>query len=216
MADLISTDQAIKLLLVADQAELVALEKSGWFKRRASDQWNTVEIVKGRIKQLKDFAEVATTPRMTDLVGVGNERLEQLVRKGWFKKLGYNRWSISEVVKGFIKYKNDADRRTSKSAVASRVSTARAQEIELRIAQRSGELCETDEAVALVDDVIGTLKADLMSLPATVTRDLKLRADIEKAVNDILNRTSRRLGLQAQNLRVDGEVAVRPIVPASH
>ena len=92
-----------------------------------------------------------------------------------------------------------------------RVQAARAREIELRTAQRAHILCETDEALALLDDVFGMLKADLMGLPAMVTRDLEIRSEIEKGVNEILNRTAKRLATRAQDLRVTGEVALRPI-----
>ena len=203
MADAITTEAAVKLLLVADRDELEALEKAGWFARTGDDRWDTTKIVHGRIKQLKDYADVATTARITDLIGIGGERLNQLSKDGWFKQLGKNRWNIAAVVKGFIKYKNDADRRTSKSAVQSRVSAARAREIELRIAKQTGELCETQEALALVDDILGTLRSELSGLPAMVTRDLKMRSEIEKCVNDILNRVSRRLDLQAEALRAE-------------
>jgi hypothetical protein len=88
------------------------------------------------------------------------------------------------------------------------VAAARAQEIELRTAQRVGELCETEEALAFVDEVFGMLRADLSGLPA-ITRDLAIRHDIEKAVNDILNRTAARLERQAQSLQANSEIASR-------
>lgn len=87
----------------------------------------------------------------------------------------------------------------------------RAREIELRTAQRAGVLCETEEALALCDDIFGTLRSDLGGLPAMVSRDLEMRANIEKNLNDILNRNSKRLDLRAQALRANGEIRSRPI-----
>jgi hypothetical protein len=95
------------------------------------------------------------------MVGLGHLRIEQLSKEGWFKKLGANRWRISEVVKGMLKYRDDADRRINRSAVRSRVQAARAREIELRTAQRAQILCETDEALALAADVFGNLRSEL-------------------------------------------------------
>jgi hypothetical protein len=91
------------------------------------------------------------------------------------------------------------------------VQAARAREIELRTAQRAGLLIETDEAFAILDDVFGMLRSDLGGLPATVTRDLEIRREIEKGVNEILNRTAKRLSLRAQALRANGETPLRPI-----
>ena len=211
MADLISTEAAVKLLLLADKNKLEALEREGWFSRTDRDRWNVTRLVHGRIKQLKDCAEVASTKRISEMVGLGHLRIEQLSKEGWFKKLGANRWRISEVVKGMLKYRDDADRRINRSAVRSRVQAARAREIELRTAQRAHILCETDEALALADDVFGNLRSELSGLPAMVTRDLEIRSEIEKGVNEILNRTAKRLATRAQDLRATGEVALRPI-----
>ena len=211
MADLISTEAAIKLLLVADKNELKVLEREGWFTRTGPDSWSVAKIVHGRIKQLKDYAEVAGTARMSDIIGVSRVWLDTLSKEGWIKQLGRDRWSISATVKGVFKYKSDAERRISKSAVRSRVNAARAREIELRTAQRAHILCETEEALALADDVFGTLRSELSGLPAMVTRDLEIRREIEKGVNEILNRTAKRLATRAQALRANGEVALRPI-----
>ena len=41
--------------------------------------------------------------------------------------------------------------------------------------------------------MFGGLRSDLGGLPAMFTRDLKMRSEIEKNLNDILNRTSKRL-----------------------
>ena len=65
-------------------------------------------------------------------------------------------------------------------------------------------LCETEEAFAFVDDVFGMMKADLMGLPAMVTRDLNIRRDIETAVATILNKTADRLESRAKTLKPDG------------
>ena len=89
------------------------------------------------------------------------------------------------------------------------MAAARAREIELRTAQRAHELCEIEEALAFVDEVIGMLKADLMSLPARVTRDLAIRRDIEKGVTTILNKTADRLAAQGKMLRAGNEASLR-------
>ena len=83
------------------------------------------------------------------------------------------------------------------------MQAARAREIELRTAQRAHILCETDEALALADDVFGILRSELSGLPAMVTRDLEIRSEIEKGVNEILNRTAKRLATRAQDLRAN-------------
>ena len=58
------------------------------------------------------------------------------------------------------------------------------------------------------------MKADLMGLPAMVTRDLNIRRDIETAVATILNKTADRLKSRAKTLKPDERTARR--VPQSN
>jgi len=63
-------------------------------------------------------------------------------------------WLSVVVVQGYIRFRNDADRRAQKSA-ADRVRDARAREIELRNAVREGRLIAIDEAIAIVEQMAG-------------------------------------------------------------
>jgi phage terminase Nu1 subunit (DNA packaging protein) len=155
--------------------------------------------------------ETVTSAKMYALLGYGRAQFERIAEAGFIKSRGPNCWPVIDTFQGVIRYLRHEGRQQTSSATQSRVQAARAKEIELRIAQRSGELCETDEAIALVDDIIGTLRSELGGLPAMVTRDLKLRADIEKGLDDILNRIAKRLIMQAEAVEASGEVATRPV-----
>jgi hypothetical protein len=69
-------------------------------------------------------------------------------------------------VQGYIRFRNDSDRRAQKSAADSRVRDARAREIELRNAVREGRLIEIDETMAIVEEMIGLFRAETAGLPA--------------------------------------------------
>jgi uncharacterized coiled-coil protein SlyX len=119
------------------------------------------------------------------------ERIRQLSRDGWIPRQGTAkepRYALVDVVQGYIRFRDDAERRATKGAAATRVSDARAREIELRNAQREGRLIELDEAIAAVEALTGMMRAQLSGLPARCTRDLQLRRTIETAINDILDR----------------------------
>jgi hypothetical protein len=152
--------------------------------------------------------ELGSTKLTTDTVGefldLGSERVRQLVKEGWISKDKAGAIRLGDAVRGYVKFLRS---RATRSASDTRIRDARAKEIELRTAQRAHELCETEEALAVVDDIFGMLKSDLMSLPARVTRDLAIRRDIEKAVTDVLNGASARLEARAETLRADGEIA---------
>ena len=151
----------------------------------------------------------ATTAQMAKLLGFSRQNLEKIAAAGWVKPRAPNCWPVVATFQGVLKFTRDERRRSTQSAAQGRVAAARAKEIKLRTAQRAGELCETEEAFAFVDEVFGMLKADLFGLPAMCTRDLDVRRSIETAVNSILNKTASRLEERAKTLRADGEVALR-------
>ncbi|MBR0920611.1 hypothetical protein ACVIWV_006179 [Bradyrhizobium diazoefficiens] len=124
------------------------------------------------------------------LLMVSAERVRQLAREGWIEKQGKDQFYLVDVVQGYIRFRNDADRRAQKSAADSRVRDARAREIELRNAVREGRLIEIDEAMAIVEQITGLFRAETAGLPARVTRDLQFRKTIETALNDILERVA--------------------------
>jgi hypothetical protein len=120
-----------------------------------------------------------------------SERIRQLSREGWIPKHGTGantRYALVDVVQGYIRFRDDAEKRATKTAAATRISDARAREIELRTAIREGRLIDLDEALEAVEDLIGLLRSELSGLPARCTRDLQLRRTIETARNDILDR----------------------------
>ena len=155
-------------------------------------------------------ATTATTAGMARLLGFSRQNLEKIAAAGWVKPRAPNCWPIIENFQGVLKFARDEKRRSTKSASDSRVATARAREIELRTAKRAGELCETEEAFAVVDEIFGGLRSDLSGLPARVTRDLEIRRAVENGVNDVLNKAADRLQARAKALRAGSEVASRP------
>jgi phage terminase Nu1 subunit (DNA packaging protein) len=124
------------------------------------------------------------------------ERVRQLARAGWIAHTGEGRkgeqwhYRLLDVVQGYIRFRDDEDKRTAKSAAQSRITDARSREVELRNAQREGRLIELDEAVAAVEAIMGMLRQQLAGMPARVTRDLELRRTMETALHDILDHTA--------------------------
>jgi hypothetical protein len=116
----------------------------------------------------------------------------QLRRDGWIPPPPY---TVVGVVHGYVDYKEDADRRATKSAGESRVKDARAEEIEMRILEKSNALLRNaqQEIVALVDVYGGPLRSDLLSIPARVTKDLPLRRRIENEINGAFGAAAKRL-----------------------
>jgi phage terminase Nu1 subunit (DNA packaging protein) len=143
-----------------------------------------------------------TTAQATELFGVGARRLQQMVAEGVIPKTSRGRYRLVPTVQGVVRGLRNEIHRASRNQAANRVAEARARQIELRVAREAGELCQTSEALEFVDDVLGTMKADLLGFPAQMSgRDRDLQDRIEAGVDQILRRAADRCRARAQELR---------------
>ena len=133
-----------------------------------------------------------STARVAKLLGVTPVRVRQLVTEGYIEKAGRDRIVIEVAVQGYLRFRNEADRRSSKSASASRVQDARAREIDLKVAEREGRLIDVVEHRDLFAECFGTLKAGLAGVPARLTRDMSFRRKIEQEIDDVLRQCADR------------------------
>ena len=145
---------------------------------------------------------------MADLCGFTAHRLRQLEREGWFEKAGRDTYDPVVVLQGYIRFLQDDSRRSSKTAEQSRVQSARAREIELRNAREEGRLFDADDVETVFADILGTFRSELSGVPAASTRDLALRANIEKHLNAAVDRCRDRFTKASETLRAGGEVGV--------
>lgn len=137
------------------------------------------------------LAEVSTA-RAAKLLGVTPVRIRQLIAEGYIAKTGRDRIVLEVAVQGYLRFRNDDNRRSSKSASASRVQDARAREIDLKVAEREGRLVDIVEHIDLFAEVFGALKAGLAGVPARLTRDMSFRRKIEQEIDDVLRQCADR------------------------
>lgn len=130
--------------------------------------------------------------------------LSRLVSDGWIKKTDSDKFTVVGCVQGYISYLKDETRRNSQKSSQSKAAGARAREIELRIAQREGELIEADAACAAMMTLAGTVRSSLDGLPARFTRDLRERDRLRKEIDDILEGVARALDVAGQAVRTGG------------
>lgn len=141
-----------------------------------------------------------------EITGLTKQWLNRLNRDGYVLKSARGRYLLANVVQGYVRFLKDEDRRTSKSASASRVQDARAAEIEFRIAREKGQLIETAEAIAFVDEALGLLKSEFDGMPARLTRDVEFRRKIETQIDDVFRRAADRAKQAADALASGGGV----------
>lgn len=207
MADqpgIVSTDVAVQLLMLAGAHDLTKLSRAGWFKAVAPGQWRLVELIQGHIRYLQSRSDILPTAAMAALLGVSTQWLARLEQTGYAARQGANAWPRDDTVRGYIRFLREDARRSSKSAADSRVRDARANEIELRVAERAHTLIEREEAETAMAAVVGMVRTEFGGLPARVSRDLGTRHLIETGINDSLNRVASRLRAEAASLRSRG------------
>ncbi|MGF3022651.1 hypothetical protein ACQVP2_07465 [Methylobacterium aquaticum] len=135
---------------------------------------------------------------------VSDETILKLVKAGTIKRYGRGRYRLRESLVARLRHLQDEQRQASKSAGESRLKDKRAEEIDMRLEERSGALVAEAraEALAIVDEFAGPLRSDLMSIPARVTKDLALRRQIESEIDVAFGAAAKRAAAAASG---DGE-----------
>ncbi|TIL59256.1 MAG: hypothetical protein E5Y79_16095 [Mesorhizobium sp.] len=95
---------------------------------------------------------------------------------------------------------------TAASADDDGLKAAKRREVEQRIAMRDHRLIDIEESDAVMDEVFGMLKSELLGIPARVSRELDLRQKVEREIDDALNRAADRLAKRAAELRTTGKM----------
>lgn len=130
-----------------------------------------------------DRDDLITLDAAGSLLMISVERVRQLSKSGYIDRPKPGRTTVVSAVQGYIRFLKDAERKNTKSGAATRVSEARAAEIELRTAERRRVLIPQEEAIAAMDLVVGKVAETLSGLPARITRDLVLRRRIEAEIH---------------------------------
>lgn len=145
------------------------------------------------------------------LLMISADRIRQLSKAGYITIPKRGHTTIVSAVQGYIRFLKEDARKETKTAAASRVTDARTAEIELRIAERKRELIPLEDAILAMDLFVGLTIKELVGLPAQITRDMKLRRDIEAKIDGARTRIADALasgkGFCRTGKFAEGEVA---------
>jgi hypothetical protein len=133
-------------------------------------------------KDQQPSADMVPIDQIARLFEMTPERVRQLSKLGYISipKRGYT--TLVSAVRGYVRFLKEDARKETKTAAVSRVTDARAREVELRIAEKERELIPRDDANLALDLVVGEVNKQLTGLSARITRDVSLRRKIEAEV----------------------------------
>jgi hypothetical protein len=99
---------------------------------------------------------------------------------------------IIGVVHGALDYQEDKLKRSTQRARQNRFQDVKAREVEQRIAREDGILMETQDALDVLERVVGWSRSALESVPNRLTRDVILRREYQKEVDVLLTELAGR------------------------
>lgn len=158
----------------------------------------------------------APTPPEAGVITVSNaakllmlesdRRVQQLVAEGWIQKDSRGRYLTVAVVQGYIRFLKEQLKERNQNTHTNRLSDSRARSIEVKTAKDEHELVEFDEVAALVDEIAGTLRSELMGFGASMTRDTTMRKKIDAGIDAVFARTQARIVEALKALAESGEI----------
>ena len=151
-------------------------------------------------------AGMLTTTQAARLLMVTDQWIRDLSKKGYIPAPDGGFVPLVETVQGYIRWLKDEERRTSKTAAASAVQQARADEIRLRIAREQGKLIDLEDTERAFADILGAWRGELAGLPGAVTRDLTLRSSIESYIDGMCSRLQARFRARREEIVAKGKL----------
>jgi len=132
-------------------------------------------------------------------LGLSRKRVEQLTNEGVIPRAAKGRFPLLAGIAGYVSWLKADQRQANKSAAANRLHEERAEEVRVRTLERKKTLqIEAQrEALHVIDEFAGQLRADLMAIPARVSDDLALRRSIEDKIDAAFGEASKRAAAAA-------------------
>ena len=136
----------------------------------------------------KETAGSVSAQLMADHLAMSRTYLDRLVSSGVIKRRDDGRFDLDRCRVDYLRHLRQAKRVSPNGEARAALDKARAREAELRVAKIEGQLMETDDAIAVTDELVGLFLTGLSGLPAQCSRDMQVRRTIEASVRDMRQR----------------------------
>jgi len=147
-----------------------------------------------------------TTDMAARLLMVSKARIGQLEKMEYFQKIAKNRWNLAAVVQGYIKFLKDEERRSSKSAGASRIQSIRGDRLEMEMAEKRRQLVPVEDVRVVLDSAAGLMRSEMMAVPARFTRDVADRKRLDGIIATAMNKVADGMDEKAAAIQTGEDV----------
>jgi phage terminase Nu1 subunit (DNA packaging protein) len=140
------------------------------------------------------------------LLGLSRQRVNQLQKAGYFRRLDHGLYDAADVVQGYARSLKDNQNQKSTAKADAEVALIKAQvrATEMRNARLDGELASVEETNFIIGSIMTHIIDLLNAIPPRFTRDLSERARLQKMIDTLRNdaadfcrKEGERLGTEA-------------------
>ena len=152
-----------------------------------------------------ELPEVIHPDALAKLAGVTGRRVRQVLSAAGVRPVSRGRVELEPAFRALLDAARGDKAATPEARARAELAKARAAEVELRLAQRSKALIALQDAEEALERLVGVVLAELDGLPASATRDKRLRRRVDEATTAMRGRIARRLRAEAERIRKGGE-----------
>jgi phage terminase Nu1 subunit (DNA packaging protein) len=149
---------------------------------------------------------IVTTAQAAKVLMVSEAWIGRLHKMEYVPKHGRGQWNLVAVFQGYIRFLKDEERRSSKSAAASRNRDVKTEMLEMQLKEKRRELVPIDDVQIVLDTAASLMQSTLMSVPSKFTRDIKERNRLDKMITTALGKIGDGMEAKMGALSEGGDV----------
>ncbi|MFC3074186.1 hypothetical protein [Shinella pollutisoli] len=125
--------------------------------------------------------------QLAALLMISTGRVRQLAQAGIIPKAGRDAYPMVAGIRGYLRWLQDEGRRAAQAASAAKVASARATEIEQRIAQKMRELIPLEDHRQVMGSLVRVVRREVEKVPAALPSYIRneVRAEIDQMMGRI-------------------------------
>lgn len=147
------------------------------------------------------ISEHASASDIAALLGVSERRVRQIAAALKIEPAVRGQFPVAKIVRAALHIAGRQREPTAITEAKARATNARAEQMEMRLAQSRRELVSVDDFHFVFDAMMAALVAELNALPARVTRDVQMRRVLEADIDAMRNRLAAAMRRKDAELR---------------